>query len=87
MAPEIRLLTVNGSAGLALSHDGGLHAPISLTPWAGVRRVDIVVNPTSSRRGVTSAQQVLPKAEPAAANPPAEVTVGAGHVGVLSSAA
>jgi RNA polymerase sigma-70 factor (ECF subfamily) len=44
-APEIQLLTVNDSTGLALSHDGELYALISLTTGAGVERVDIVLNP------------------------------------------
>lgn len=44
-APEIQLLTVNGSTGLALSHQGKLYALISLTTGAGLERVDIVLNP------------------------------------------
>lgn len=83
-APDILLLTVNGSTGLTLSHDGGPDTPISLTVGAGVRRVDIVVKLDKLPGGATSARQLLPKAEHAAA--PAEPTVGAGHVGVLSSA-
>lgn len=81
----LTLLTMNGSTGLAPSHDGGLHAPISLTTGTGADASTSSSNPTSSRRGATSAQQLLPKAEHAAA--PAEPTVGVGPAGVLSSAA
>ena len=84
-APKKLLHNVNGSTGLALSHDGGLYALTSLTTGAGVRCVDIVVKPDRlpARRDLGAA--VLQKAEHAAA--PAEPTVGAGPVGVLSSAA